>query len=82
MFDKITSLGISGAGLRVFNVDNSVIGAGIHTRIWFKSSVDCLAFRDAADSSSKLAGFLSSSLFGTPTLRMITMNKCHKWKVS
>ncbi|KAL4513363.1 hypothetical protein Ndes2437B_g00575 [Nannochloris sp. 'desiccata'] len=81
MFNRMSALGISGTGLRVFNVDNSVLGAGIHTRIWFKSNIDCINFRDNSDTDGELASFLSPDIFGTPKLRMITMNKCHKWKI-
>jgi hypothetical protein len=81
IFTKISSLGITGTGLRVFNVDNSVLGAGIHTRIWFRSNADCMLFQSNANSDAALATFLTPSVFGTPKLRMITMNKCHKWKV-
>jgi hypothetical protein len=81
LFMKCQALGISNTALKIFNVDNSALGAGIHTRMWFTSNAACQKFRDAADSDAKLAGFISSTDFGTPKLRMITMNKCHKWKL-
>jgi hypothetical protein len=82
IFDKMVGLGISGTGMRVFATDNSAMGAGVHTRIWFRSNADCMTFQSAANSDAALANFLTPSVFGTPKLRMITMNKCHKWKVS
>lgn len=81
MFTKIGGLSITGTGLRTFNVDNSAAGAGVKSRIWFKSNADCMNFKYAADSTTKVQTFLSAADFGTVTLRMITQNKCHKWKV-
>jgi len=81
MFGEIGRLGISGTGLRTFNVDNSAKGAGVKSRIWFKDNNDCMAFQAAADTSAEVQGFLPVADFGVVDLRMITKNKCHKWKV-
>jgi len=87
LFANIAEQNIYGSAARIFNIDNSVNGAGVKVRIWFASQADCVAYSQYAfgrkqNTIDTATQNFDTTLFGAVNVRMATnpQSKCHKWK--
>ena len=89
VFENLKGVGFTGTFARVFNVDNSVFGAGVKTRLWFPSQADCIcwcsyliALRNQNPNNEIVdLSYYNTTALGNLTIRMVTnpQSKCHKW---
>ena len=93
LWDSIGGQGISGARAHIFNTDNSALGVGVHTRIWFQTQADCVAYANyvhaitrntpgtPTDDNMPTSEFPSGT-FGDVRIRHVTNpnSRCFRWK--